>query len=98
MQMDFTDYLTERVEDIVANLRKTDGVYSRACSKRRELVERIDPLIMGGEDILLAERERQDFQKLFEEGFTMQAIEQQELYRQGYLDCVCLLKSLGVLA
>ncbi len=61
-----------------------------------ELWNRIDPIIMSKHELTLSPDDFQSFRQLFEHELTTAAIEQQALYKQGYLDCVELLEGMGV--
>jgi len=86
-----------RFDEIVSELKKTNGDYAKAYKLRRDLYEKVDPLFNTDADILLADCDRHDFQEYFENDFTVNAIEQQTFYMQGCLDCIKLLKQLRVL-
>ncbi len=64
---------------------------------RRELMEKINPVIMSKGELTLDECDFLDFQEYMQHEFTIAAIEQPAFYRQGYLDCVSLLQGLGML-
>ena len=64
--------------------------------KRLELFEKLNPVIMSKKGMTLDEYDFEDIQEYMESVFTITAIEQSFLYTQGYLDCVNLLRTLGV--
>ena len=97
MEINTIDFVNNRLKDIVANLRKTNGEYAKAAERQNELIENVNDIIMRDRDILLMECDRLDFQEYFEKEFTISAIEQQAIYKQGLRDCVTILKNLGVL-
>ncbi len=80
-----------------AHLRKTSSEYALAVKMRKELWEKIDPIIMSKNQRTLLESDFFILQEYFRHGFTIAAIGQPAFYRQGYLDCVDLLQGLGVL-
>lgn len=92
-----SDYVDSRIEEITQNLKRTNSEYSLAIKKSKELRENIDPIIYRESDITICVGDCLDFQEFLEQELTSAAIMQQELYKQGYLDCVKLLKMLGVL-
>ena len=97
MKLDVTGFIDDRMEEIAANLRKTNGKYALAVKMSKELMQKLDPIITSEKELTLYECDFLDFQEYLEHEFTIAAIEQAAFYRQGYLDCVDLLKELGVL-
>ena len=97
MDLDTIGFLNDRLEEITANMRKTNGEYAVAVKMRSRLYEEIKPIINSQEDLELCTSDFLNFQKYFQYDFTITAIEQQTFYRQGYMDCVDLLKKFGVL-
>lgn len=97
MKLHFTDFIDERLEEISADLRKTNGEYALAAQMRKELSEKLDPIIMSESEMTLDECDFLDFQEYMQHEFTITAIEQHAFYKQGYLDCVNLLQSLGMM-
>lgn len=97
MSLYVSGYLDSRIEEIAQNLRKTNSEYALAMEKGKELMENIDPIIHSERGITISAGDCLDFQEFLKQEFTSTAIIQQELYKQGYLDCVKLLKMLGVL-
>ena len=69
------------------NLRKINSEYALAAEKSRILYDKIDPVI----------NECNDLKEFLDHEFTKAALTQQQLYKQGYLDCVNLLKMLGLI-
>ena len=92
-----TDFVINRLEEIAQDLRKTNGNYALAVRTREELKEKIDPVITSGREMTLDACDFMDIQEFLEYDLTATAIEQQAFYKQGYLDCVDLLKELGML-
>jgi len=90
-------FLEIRFDEITSELKKTNGDYAKAYKLRREQYQKIDPLFNTDTDILLAECDRHDFQEYFENDFTVNAIEQRTFYVKDCLDCIKLLRSLGVI-
>lgn len=97
MRLHVTDFVDNRMEEIADNLIKTNGEYARAVKARKDALQKIDPLLVGEKDIVLKPEHCWDIQEYMKQDFTATAIEQRTFYRQGYLDCVDLLKCLGVL-
>lgn len=98
MSLYVSDFLDSRTEEIARDLRKTSGEYALTQEKLKRLYESVDPIIMSKkEELSITHGDCLDLQELFQEEFTAAAIMHQTLYQQGYLDCVKLLKMLGVL-
>jgi hypothetical protein len=97
MEISTVDFVDDRLEEIAANLRKTNGEYAKAVERHKKLAKNVNDIITRDSDILLAECDRLDFQEYFDKEFVIAAIEQQAIYKQGLCDCVMILKDLGVL-
>ena len=97
MNLDVSDFLDSRIEEIVRNLRETNSEYALAAEKNKELIMHIDPIIHHEDPITISAEDCMDFREFFENDFTCAAILQSELYRQGYRDCVELFGMLGIL-
>lgn len=99
MGLYISDFLDGRIEEIAQDLRKTNAEYALAVDKLKRLYENINPIIIStNEELTITHGDCLDFKELLDEELTSTAIMQQALYKQGYLDCVKLLRMLGVLA
>lgn len=98
MRSEISLFLNERIQVIMDDLRQNNAEYALAVSKRSELYDLIDPILCSTEDISLKAADCLHFRQYMDQDFTTVAVMQTELYRQGYLDCVHLLRTLGVLA
>lgn len=98
MQSCVSDFLDSRIEEIVQSLPQKNGVYSLAVEKRNFLFDSIHPIMQSEREITLSAGDCENFREYFEQELEIAAIMEQELYRQGYLDCVQLLVRLGLLA
>lgn len=97
MSLYVSDFLDGRIEDIMQNLKKTNSEYALATEKSKALMENIDSIIHHEREITISAGDCMDFREFLEHEFTRTAIMQQELYAQGYLDCVKLFRMLGVI-
>jgi len=97
MNLYVSDFLDGRIDDIMKDLRKTDGEYANAMEKTKDLYSNIESIIKSKKEILITGKDCSSFEELLDQEFTRTAIMQQKLYKQGYLDCVNLMKMLGVL-
>ncbi|MDP4119668.1 MAG: hypothetical protein Q8876_01240 [Bacillota bacterium] len=98
MNQYFTEFLNYRIDNIMNNLKNVNSEYAISYEKSGELLKDIDPIIMRNKDITISAENCANFREYLDEEVTQNAIIQQELYKNGYIDCVKLLKMLGVLA
>ena len=89
--------LSQRIDQITKTLLETNGDYARADHQRNILWEKIEPIVSRDTDIMLYDCDRMDFEEYFEQLEIISLIENHALYRQGVVDCVGVLKKLGVL-
>ena len=97
MQQAIIGFTEDRIEAIAGTFRKTNGEYAQAVKMREELYEKIDPIITSEKQLTLNQCDFADFKDFLQQEFIIAAIEQPAFYKQGFLDCVNLLKRLGVL-
>ncbi len=98
MNKDISCITDDRLLDRVAeDLRKTDGAYALAAEICSELREKLDPVITSEKELTLDGCDFTDIREYIENESTVAEIEKRALYRQGYRDCVELLRGLGVL-
>ena len=97
MQADFSAFMYSRIESILTDLRKNHAGYAVAWTKRREHYDLIDPILRAEGSLTIAHGDCQNLRDDMEQDFITIAVMQEELYRQGYLDCVKLLRTVGVL-
>ena len=99
MESDIQKFVISRIEDKIRNLREVNGEYALAHNKAKEWIDCIDRIILNDkEELTLSRGDCLNFKEFIDSQFTEEAICQEELYRQGYLDCIVLLKQLGMLA
>ena len=75
-----------------------NGHYALAAESSKLLYDSLEPIVQNEGDISISAGDCLNFREYFEQEFEATAIMQKELYRQGYLDCVKLLVTLGLLA
>ena len=90
-------FLDSRIEEIAQALRQNNGEYLLAAEKRKALFRSIEPILRSETERTVSAEERANFRQYFDQDFIVKASLQQELYRQGYWDCVKLLTMLGLL-
>ncbi len=92
-------FMINRIEDIADELRKNNTKYYNSVNKRKELSKVLNKFtpIDAKEDVILTVKDIRDFNSLFEHDFNAKSIEEVELYKRGYLDCIAILKGLGVI-
>lgn len=89
------DYLETKVEDTLHILRRTNKRYSAAAETEGELYRRIKRITETNGDVLLLQTERSRIDFLLAQWQDILPTVYAELYRQGYLDCLRLIVSLG---
>ena len=93
-----TAFTIQRIEDTIAELRRSNREYRLSEEKHTDLFQRIDPIIHRDGDTVLSARDRTEFREFLDHEFNIMAIQQEALYKQGWLDCVTILKKIGALA
>ena len=89
------DYLETKVEDTLRILRRTNKRYSAAAETEGELYRRVKRITETNGDVVLLKDERKRIDFLLEQWQDILPTVYAELYRQGYLDCLKLVVSLG---
>ena len=98
MKSDIQQFMMSRIDDKIRELCEVNGEYALAREKAKELIDCIDRIILNEkEELFLSRGDCLNFKEFMDSQFTEEAICQEELYKQGYLDCIALLKQLGVL-
>ena len=87
-------YLEDKIEEVLRNLRKSNSRYSAAAKNEGELYARIKNIIDSKGEIFISDAERDRIRELMEQEDDILPIVQAELYRQGYLDHMRLAMSL----
>ena len=98
MKTSIEDFVVARIEWVNQELWAKDSAYSAASAQSKELFSHISPLIDAKTEIPLTVCDQLNFQAYFENQLTINALFEENLYRQGYLDCICLLRTLGLFA
>lgn len=86
-----SDFITNRIEEIQQNLRKTNGEYALALKSNQALLVEIGYILRHKGDLIISEGDCTNFRHFLDNDCIANAIMQQELYKQGYLDCIQLL-------
>ena len=90
-----SEYLENKVEEVLRGLRRNNKRYSAAAETEGELYQRIKRITEIRGEVILLEAERQRINQLLEQWDEVTPIVHAELYRRGYLDCLKLVVSLG---
>lgn len=99
MNLDFSQFVDGRINDVSKELHISNAEYVLTSDKISRLYENIHPIITSKcDELKISHGDCTSFQELLDEELTSAAIIQQALYKQGYLDCVKVLRMLGVLA
>ncbi len=92
LKAEFFDFMSCMIEDTLSNLKSENEEYGRCMENKRNNVKKI------GEILNKLPSEDKKFMESYEmDAFNIAAIEQRHLYKQGYMDCIKLLKILGVI-
>ncbi len=88
----FHDFMISMIEDTLSELKAKNTEYGRHMENKKNSVKKI------GEILNKLPSEDKKFMESYEmDVFNIAAIEQRHLYKQGYLDCIKLLKVLGII-
>ncbi len=94
----FWEFISDRIGEISDKVLETNSEYALSREQSNAIYERLEPILNSETDLTINQGECSDFNTLLDNNVFSEAIMEQELYKQGYLDCVYLLKGLGVLA
>ena len=88
----FHDFTISMIEDTLSELKAKNTEYGRCMENKKNSVKKI------GEILNKLPSEDKKFMESYEmDVFNIAAIEQRHLYKKGYLDCIKLLKVLGII-
>ena len=96
--MDIEMFLNSRMDFIFANLLQNNVEYALTYRRYGHLCELTDPVVCQRKDIEISGEECDSFIERAEQRNVLESICQRECYKQGYRDCITLLKMLGALA
>lgn len=97
MENILSHFLDSRMEEITQRLLKQYGEYALAVERSKALYENIEPIAMYEKDITISAGDCMDLNELLELEAVQHALLRKTLYKQGYLDCIKLLRRLGLL-
>ena len=95
--MDIEMFLNSRMDFIFADLLQTNAEYALTYRRYEHLCELTDPVVCQRKDIEISGEECETFLERAEQRNVLESICQRECDKQGYLDCITLLKMLGIL-
>lgn len=98
MNLDHSGFLEKRIVELQQHLLATDGEYAAATARCAALRENIDPIIHQTQSLVISPGDCMDLIEFYQLQSVCQDKLQKHLYRQGYLDCVKVLKDLGILS
>lgn len=92
LKTEFLTFMQEMVENNLNLLIKQDAEYARCKEKIKDNLNAVDEILnkLSGEDKKLLDKNAMN-------EFTISAIEQSFLYKQGWRDCIKFLKMLKIL-
>lgn len=96
-EADVAAFFGGRIEEKLQSLLKENGEFVLAYAKSKELIDNINAIAHHDRDLTITPGDCADLKDFLEYEFIQSAIMQQELYTQGYLDCVKLLGMLGII-
>ena len=88
----------DRINAVVRSLPEVNAEYAVADQNRKALRELLDPILDSPIPRTISPADCMNFREYLDQDACAEGIAQEELYRQGYRDCVYILRSLGVLA
>lgn len=88
----YTDFMSNMIEDTLSNLNLENTEYRRCRENEKNNMKAISTILnkLSVEHKEVINRHEMDI-------FHISAFEQSYLYKQGYIDCIKLLKILGVI-
>ena len=88
----YTDFMSNMIEDTLSNLKLENTEYRKCQENERNNVKTVAAILnkLSAEDKEIMNKHEMDI-------FHISAFEQLYLYKQGYIDCIKLLKILGVM-
>ena len=98
MDLFFSDFLFDRIEEILQDLLETNVEYVSSLEKIKTFYDILYPSSEKEKGTMLVPDDLKIFENLLNAETASAAIIQEELYKQGYIDCVKMLKTIGVLA
>ena len=92
LKTEFLTFVQEMVENNLNLLIKQDAEYARCKEEIKNNLNAVDEIINK-----LSDEDKELMNKNEMNGFTISAIEQSFLYKQGWSDCIKFLKMLRIL-
>ena len=97
MQSAISLFVQERIEAVNSELHRAHAEYALASEACKHLLDTIDPILNAKTELRISAGDCFAFRTYLEHDMTRNAILEEALYRQGYTDCIRLLKALGML-
>ncbi|MBQ8390371.1 MAG: hypothetical protein IJX52_05270 [Oscillibacter sp.] len=97
MQDAISLFIHQRLDAIMEDLRANNAEYALASERQKLLYgQLLDPVLRGEGPLTLSPGDRAALRDYLEQEFVTNAVAEEVLYRQGFLDCIRLLRHLGV--
>ena len=97
MQDAISLFIHQRLDAITESLRQNNAEYALASERQKLLYgQLLDPILRGEGPLTLSSGDRAALRDYLEQEFVTNAVAEEVLYRQGFLDCIRLLRHLGV--
>ncbi len=97
MQQCLNEFVLRRIEDIEGTLFKKDAEYAKAVHSSQRHLEKVEEALLHSKEAEDGKGAKHEFDEYWNSEFEQRALLMEAVYRQGYLDCVALLKTLGIL-
>lgn len=92
------NFRDDRLDAILYDLPRSDPKYALAEKARNYLYEQLSPLLHAQQDITLCASDQENLREFMDRDAEVNGIAMEQVYQQGYRDCVRILRTLGVLA
>ena len=92
------NFRDDRINAILRDMPKSNAEYAAVDQQSRALYDLLGPILSSREEVTISPSDCGNFQEYLDQEASKSGITFEVLYQQGYLDCVRLLRTLGVLA
>ena len=97
MQKIIDNFIYSRMDEVFRVLSESDPELAVALVKREKLHSEVREIISSDTNLTITAGDCRGLRECLEQDTAVGAILQRAMYRQGYLDCVYLLRSLGAI-
>jgi len=97
MQKLIDNFIYSRMDEVARSLPERDADFALALEKQKALHNEVREIITSNKGLMITAGECEGLRECLEHEAAVGSILQQAMYRQGYSDCVALLRMLGAL-